>query len=91
MNMNEGYSQSNKKGEMAAKMVTKYQMNGKATGAGGGMKPKMNGTNSGAGGGMKPTQQGKDTGYARGMKPDMSNKKHSFSSNYTQNGRPKNQ
>ena len=89
--MNQGYSQSNKKGEMAAKMVTKYKMGGDTTGYGGGMKYRGTGKNSGKGGGMKYQETGKDMGYARGMKPDQTNQKPSFSKNYTQNSNGKHQ
>ncbi len=82
--MNQGYSQSNKKGSMAAKMVTKYAMNGKTSGYGGGMKYEGNGKKDGHPGGMKPKMHGKDEGYAKGEKPTQVNKKYSFSKNYTQ-------
>lgn len=82
----QNYSQSNKKGEMAAKMVTKYKMNGKTTGAGGGMKPRGTGKNSGKGGGMAYPETGKGTGKSGGMGYEQSNEKKSFSRNYTQNG-----
>lgn len=84
MNHNPPYDMANKKGDMAAKMVTKYKMNGKTTGYGGGMKYHGEGKEDGHKGGMKPKMHGKDEGYAKGQKPDMTNKKYSFSKNYTQ-------
>lgn len=86
MNLNPPYEQSNKKGSMAAKMVTKYKMNGDTSGYGGGMKYRGTGKKGDHKGGMKPKMHGKDEGYAKGMKPDMTNKKANFSHNYRQAG-----
>lgn len=80
---------ANKKGEMAAKMVTKYEMNGKTTGYGGGMKYRGTGKNSGKGGGMNYPETGKNSGRGGGEKADMMNKKPSYSSNYTQASKPR--
>ena len=87
--MNKGYTQANKRKDMAAKMPMGLTMNGKDSGYGGGMKYQGNGKNSGKGGGMKVDMHGKNSGKSGGMNYPLSNKNASFSRNYTQNGKGK--
>ncbi len=88
------YSQANIKGkkeEMAGKMYRQHGRKPSGTTmdahGDGGMKYKENGGPGLKSGGMKYEMNGKDTGYAKGMKYFQSNKKHTFSNNYTQNGK----
>ncbi len=94
--MNDGYTQANKKKEMAKKMAMGLTMNGgqshfkdttmNARGNGG-EKYKQNGVNSGKGGGEKYPEHGSGSGYAKGERPigSKTNPKQG-NWNYTQNG-----
>lgn len=84
--MNKGYTQANRKADMAAKMVTKYKMNGVPTGKAGGMKYLENGKDSGKGKGMGFKEYGPGIESTKGMKSKQSNAKANFSNNYKQNG-----
>lgn len=91
--MNHGYTQANKRKDMAAKMPMGLKMNGDTTGYGGGIKFSGKGKNSGPGGGMKPTEAAKGTETAgKGMKYKQSNKKANFNTTniYTQASKGKN-
>lgn len=87
--MNQGYTQSNKRKDMAAKMPMGLTMNGRSTGYGGGMRFTGIGVNSGQGGGMRAVMNGTNTGKAGGQNYPLSNKNASFSRNYTQSGERK--
>ncbi len=83
--MNHGYTQSNKKASMAAKMVTKYTLNGPGKTGGPGMKYKGNGK-KGSSDKMKPRM----TGSAKGslaQKPKLANGSAHFSTGYSQHGK----
>lgn len=82
------YTQSNLKKTVAKKMG--LTMHGGPAKGSLSMKPKLNGGKTMHKGGMKPKMHGEDEGFAHGEKPTQSNKKHSFSSTYTQHGGKKN-
>lgn len=75
-NMNNGYTQTNKKANMAAKMVTKYATTGPGKTGGPGMKFRGHGK-QGSADKMKPKMTGKGEG-SLAQKPELSNTKHNF-------------
>jgi len=83
--METGYTQANKKKEMASKMA---KMIGNKTSSAGGMKYTFNGKTSGKGGGMATKTIGKTTGSGKGMKEKQADTKGKFDSHniYSQKG-----